>query len=68
MDGAQHFILIEPRADGLPDFGEQLVLLGAPVGVVRDQVIVEREPELQSKSHHQPRTGRSERIALGVRK
>ncbi len=68
MDGAQHFILIKARADGLPDLGEQLVLLRAAVGIVRDQVVLEGESELQRQPYHQTRTGSSERPALGMRK
>ena len=44
MNGAQHFILIQPRADGLPDLGEQFVLLGAAVSVMRDQIVLDSEP------------------------
>ena len=68
MDGAQHLILIEARADGLPDLGEQFVLLGAAMSVVRDHIIVDGEPELQRQSHHKTRTGSPERSALGMRK
>ena len=64
MDGAQNFILIEARADGLPDLGEQFVLLRAAVRVVRYQIVVERETELQSQSDHETRAGGAEGFAV----
>ncbi len=68
MDGAQHFILIEPGADGLPDLGEQFVLLSAAMCVVRDHVVIDGESELQCEPDHKARTGGPEGSALRVRK
>ncbi len=66
--GAQDFILIQARADRLPDLGQQLVFLRAPVCVVTDDVIFECESKLQSQPDHQVRTGRAKGAPLGMRK
>src|ERR1700733_15075772 len=68
VDGAQDLILIESRTDRLSDLGEQLVLLGAAVSVVRNQVVVEGQAELQREAHHQPRARGAKRSAVGVGK
>jgi len=43
LDGAQNFVLVETRTDGLPDLGEQFVLLGAAVGIVGNHIVFERK-------------------------
>ena len=68
LDGAENFVLVETRADGLSDLGEQFVFFGAAVGVVADDVVLEREAELQREADHQARTGGAEGATLGVRK
>ena len=48
LDGAQNFVLIQARADRLSDFRQQFVFLGAPMRVVADHVVLERQPQLQT--------------------
>ena len=68
VDGAQDFVLIQPGADGLADLGEQFVLLGATMCVVRDQIVLDGKPKLQRQPHHKTRTGSAKRLTLGMRK
>ena len=68
MDGAQDLVLVQARADGLPDLGEQFGFLGSPVRIVGDDIVFEGETQLQRQSYHQPRTGRTKRPALSMRK
>src|SRR5579871_4086285 len=68
LNRAKYLILIQPRTDRLSNLREQFVLLRAPVRIVPDHVVLERESQLQRQSHHKPRTRRSKRPTLGMRK
>src|SRR5208283_756937 len=62
----QHLIRIEMRADGLPDFGEHLVFLGPALRVVHDDIVFQRQRDLQRQADEQPQIRRSEHAALGM--
>jgi len=68
LDGAENLVLIEARADCLADIRQQFVLFRAAVSVVADHVVFESQAQLQSESHHQPRSGRAECSPFRVRK
>ncbi len=68
LDGAQDFVLVEAGTDRLSDLRQQFVLFRPAMGIVTDHVVFERQAQLQSQSHHQPRTGRTERPAFGMGK
>ncbi len=55
LNRAQDFVLIETRTDRLTDLGQQFIFLRAPVRVMADDVVFEREPELQRQANHQMR-------------
>jgi len=42
LHGAQNLVLVQPRADGLSNLGEQRELLGTPLRVVHDDVVFQR--------------------------
>src|SRR5581483_4301477 len=67
LDGPQDLLLVEPGADGLPDFGQQLVFLCAPLGIVHDYIVFERESQLQRQSDQQPQVRGAKYLALSVR-
>ena len=58
LDGAQNFVLVEARTDGLADLGEQFVLFGPPLGVMHDDVVFESQADLQGQSDQQPQDSR----------
>src|SRR5262249_39449418 len=58
---------IQTRTDRLSDLGEQLVFLGAALGVVHDHVIFEREPDLQGQADQQLEIGGAKQVALRMR-
>ena len=68
MNRAQNLVLIKPRADGLPDFGQKLVFLGAPLRVVHDDVVLKRQADLQRQPDQQPQIRRTKHLALSMRK
>ena len=65
---AQHLFLVEVRADGLADFGQQFVFLGAALRFVHDNVVFERQRDLQREADEQPQVRIPEHAAFGVRK
>ena len=67
LNGPENLILVEARTDRLSDLGEQFVLFGAAVRIVTHYVVFQGESQLQAQAHHQPRTGRTEGLAFGVR-
>ena len=67
LNRAQDFVLIEARADGLADLGQQFVLLGAALRVVHDDVVFERQADLQGQADQQAEVRGAEHAQLGVR-
>ena len=64
----KHLDLIQSRTDRLADLRQQLIFLGAPLRVVHDHVIFQRQSDLQSQADQQPQIRISEQAPLGVRK
>ena len=54
LNRAQNLILIQPRADRLPDFSQKLIFLGAPLRIVHDHVILKGQADLQRQPDQQP--------------
>ena len=68
LNRAQHFVLVQARADGLSDLGEELIFLGAALSVVHYDVVFQRESDLQRETDQQAQIGIAKQPALGVRK
>ena len=54
LDGAQNLVLVQPRADGLSDLGEQRELFGAALRIVHDHVVFQGQADLQRQPDQQP--------------
>ena len=67
MDGTQNLVLIEPRADGLSDLGEQRKFLGAALRVVHDRIIFQGQADLQCQPDQQSQVRRAKHPARSVR-
>ena len=65
---AHDFILIQARADRLPNLGEQGKFLGAALRVVHDHIIFQGQADLQGQSNQQTQVRRTEHPPRGVRK
>ena len=46
LNGAEDFILVKMRANGLPNLSEQFVFFGSPLSVMNDNVVFQREANL----------------------
>ena len=68
LNRPENFILVEPRTDCLPDFGQQFVFFRAPVSVMAHHVIFKRQAQLQGKPNHQVRARRAKSAPFRVRK
>ena len=53
LHAAKNFLLIQARADCLPNLREQLVFFGAALRIVHDDVVLQREADLESEADEQ---------------
>ena len=57
LDGAKDLVLVEPGTDRLSDLGQQFVFFCPAMGIVTEYIVFERQAQLQSQTHHEPRAG-----------
>ena len=65
---AQHLVLVEMRTDGLPDLGEKFVFLGSPLRLMHDDIVLQRQRDLQCQPNEQPQIRRAKHAPFRVRK
>src|SRR5437879_1414651 len=68
LDGSEDLVLIKLRTDDLSDLGQQPVFLCAPLRVMHDDVIFQRQSYLQRESNQHSQVRRSEHAPFGMGK